>query len=32
MHVFFSGIGGTAIGPLAQIAHQAGYDLSGSDK
>jgi UDP-N-acetylmuramate--alanine ligase len=32
MHVFFSGIGGTAIGPLAQIAHQAGYDVSGSDK
>ncbi len=32
MHVFFSGIGGTAIGPLAQIAHQAGYVVSGSDK
>jgi UDP-N-acetylmuramate--alanine ligase len=32
MHVFFSGIGGTAIGPLAQIAKQAGYTVSGSDK
>lgn len=32
MNVFFSGIGGTAIGPLAQIAKQAGYDVSGSDK
>jgi UDP-N-acetylmuramate--alanine ligase len=32
MHVFFSGIGGTAIGPLAMIAHQAGYTVSGSDK
>lgn len=32
MHVFFSGIGGTAIGPLALIANQAGYKVSGSDK
>lgn len=32
MHIYFSGIGGTAIGPLALIAHQAGYDVSGSDK
>lgn len=32
MHVFFSGIGGTAIGPLAMIAKQAGYSVSGSDK
>lgn len=32
MHVFFSGIGGTAIGPLAQIAYQAGLEVSGSDK
>jgi UDP-N-acetylmuramate--alanine ligase len=32
MHVFFSGIGGTGIGPLALIAKQAGYDVSGSDK
>ncbi len=32
MHIFFSGIGGTGIGPLALIAHQAGYSVSGSDK
>ncbi len=32
MHIFFSGIGGTAIGPLALIAKQAGYTVSGSDK
>jgi UDP-N-acetylmuramate--alanine ligase len=32
MHIFFSGIGGAGIGPLAQIAHQAGYTVSGSDK
>lgn len=32
MHIFFSGIGGTAIGPLAIIAKQAGHDVSGSDK
>lgn len=32
MHVFFSGIGGTGIGPLALIAKQAGFDVSGSDK
>lgn len=32
MHVYFSGIGGTAIGPLAMIAQQAGYEVSGSDK
>lgn len=31
MHIFFSGIGGTGIGPLALIAKQAGYDVSGSD-
>jgi UDP-N-acetylmuramate--alanine ligase len=31
MHVFFSGIGGAGIGPLALIARQAGYDVSGSD-
>jgi UDP-N-acetylmuramate--alanine ligase len=31
MHVFFSGIGGTAISSLALIAHQAGYEVSGSD-
>ncbi len=32
MHIFFSGVGGTAIGPLALIAKQAGYTISGSDK
>jgi UDP-N-acetylmuramate--alanine ligase len=32
MHVFFSGIGGTGIGPLALLAHQAGFTVSGSDK
>jgi UDP-N-acetylmuramate--alanine ligase len=32
MHVYFSGIGGTGIGPLALIAHKAGYTVSGSDK
>lgn len=32
MHVYFSGIGGAGIGPLAQIAQQAGYDVSGSDQ
>lgn len=32
MHIYFSGIGGTGIGPLALIAHQAGYTVTGSDK
>lgn len=32
MHIYFSGIGGTAIGPLALIAKQAGHTVSGSDK
>lgn len=32
MHIFFSGIGGTGIGPLAMIAKQAGHEVSGSDK
>ncbi len=32
MHIYFSGIGGTGIGPLALIAKKAGYDVSGSDK
>ena len=32
MHIYFIGIGGTAIGPLALIAHQMGYKVSGSDK
>jgi UDP-N-acetylmuramate--alanine ligase len=31
MHIYFSGIGGTAIGPLALIAKQAGYEITGSD-
>ncbi|HVW23072.1 MAG TPA: Mur ligase domain-containing protein [Candidatus Saccharimonadales bacterium] len=31
-HIYFSGIGGAGIGPLAQVAHQAGYKVSGSDK
>jgi UDP-N-acetylmuramate--alanine ligase len=32
MQVFFSGIGGAGIGPLALLAHQAGYVVFGSDK
>ncbi|HUD05768.1 MAG TPA: Mur ligase domain-containing protein [Candidatus Saccharimonadales bacterium] len=32
MHIYFSGIGGTAIGPLALIAKEAGFNVSGSDK
>jgi UDP-N-acetylmuramate--alanine ligase len=32
MHIFFSGIGGAGIGPLALVAKQAGYTVSGSDK
>jgi UDP-N-acetylmuramate--alanine ligase len=31
MHIYFSGIGGAGIGPLALVAHQAGYEVSGSD-
>lgn len=31
MHIFFSGIGGTAISSLALIVHEAGYKVSGSD-
>src|SRR3990167_10447653 len=31
MHIYFSGIGGAGIGPLAQVAKQAGYEVSGSD-
>lgn len=30
--MYFSGIGGAGIGPLAMVAHQAGYTVSGSDK
>lgn len=32
MHVYFSGIGGTGIGPLSLIAYKAGFRVSGSDK
>lgn len=32
MHIYFSGIGGAGIGPLAEIAFAAGYEVSGSDK
>lgn len=32
MNLYFSGIGGTAIGPLAMIARQAGHNVYGSDK
>ncbi|HSX53145.1 MAG TPA: Mur ligase domain-containing protein [Patescibacteria group bacterium] len=32
MHIFFSGIGGAGIGPLALVAKQAGHEVSGSDK
>ncbi|MET1033469.1 MAG: Mur ligase domain-containing protein [Candidatus Saccharimonadales bacterium] len=32
MHIYFSGIGGTGVGPLALIAHRAGFTVSGSDK
>jgi UDP-N-acetylmuramate--alanine ligase len=32
MHIYFSGIGGAGIGPLAMVAHQAGYKVSGSDQ
>ena len=32
MRVYFSGIGGVGIGPLAEIAIDAGYDVLGSDR
>lgn len=32
MHIYFSGIGGVAIGPLAEIARDARYTVSGSDQ
>lgn len=32
MHIYFIGIGGAGIGPLALIARQAGYNVSGSDQ
>lgn len=31
MHIYFSGIGGVGIGPLIQVARDAGYTVSGSD-
>ena len=31
MHIYFAGIGGAGISPLAEIAHKAGYKVSGSD-
>lgn len=31
MHIYFSGIGGVGIGPLALLAKQAGHIVSGSD-
>lgn len=31
MNIYFSGIGGVGIGPLAEIALDAGYSVSGSD-
>lgn len=29
-HIYFSGIGGSGISPLALMAHQSGYEVSGS--
>lgn len=31
MHIYFSGIGGVGLGPLAEVAKQAGHTVSGSD-
>lgn len=31
MHIYFSGLGGVGIGPLSEIARDAGHDVSGSD-
>jgi UDP-N-acetylmuramate--alanine ligase len=31
MHIYFIGIGGAGIGPLALICSEAGYEVSGSD-
>lgn len=31
MRIFFSGIGGVGLGPLAEMAQDAGYDVVGSD-
>lgn len=32
MNVYFSGIGGVGIGPLAEVAADAGYQVQGSDR
>lgn len=32
MKIYFSGIGGVGLGPLAEIAHQAGFEVFGSDQ
>jgi UDP-N-acetylmuramate--alanine ligase len=32
MNIFISGIGGAGMGPLAEVAHQAGHHVVGSDK
>lgn len=32
MNIFFSGIGGVALGPLAEIARDAGYAVTGTDR
>lgn len=31
MHIYFAGIGGVGLGPLAEIAQDVGYEVSGSD-
>ena len=31
MHIYFSGIGGAGLGPLAEVAQDADYKVSGSD-
>lgn len=31
MRIYFSGLGGVSIGPLSQIAHDAGHDVLGSE-
>ena len=32
MHIYFAGIGGVGVGPLAAIAKEAGYDVAGYDQ
>ena len=31
MHIYVAGLGGAGLGPLAEMAHQLGYRVSGSD-